>query len=61
MVPEINISGFQEIQCEEQRKINGGAVPIIAAFAVAIFEVVISDWDNFKNGLLGRPEEKKQP
>lgn len=49
---------FREIPAEEQLELNGGAFPLIAALAVAVIEQVISDWDNFKNGLLGRPEEK---
>lgn len=51
-------AGISEIPEEEQLRMNGGSLPVIAALAVVIVAQVIDDWDNFKNGLMGRPEEK---
>ena len=33
-------------------------IPIIAAAGAAAVTEIISDWDNFKAGLLGKPEIK---
>ena len=59
MESELSIPGIQEISRVEQQGINGGIWPIIvSALAGAIVTEILRDWDNFKNGLLGRPEEK---
>ena len=46
----------------EQQEINGGILPLVARFlvgvAVAAVTEIINDWDNFKNGIQGLPEEK---
>jgi hypothetical protein len=46
-----------DLTLTEQREINGGLLweVLIAAVVVA----VINDWDNFKAGLLGKPEKAK--
>lgn len=58
MKSELSIKSFQEIPAGEQQDINGGILPFLAAIAVAVAEEIIRDWDNFKNGLTGQPEEK---
>lgn len=45
------------IPASEQQEINGGN-PFLVAIAVVAIGQIILDWDNFKNGLTGRPEEK---
>ena len=41
---------------EEQQEINGGAFPLLGLVGVAAITQIILDWDNFKAGLMGRPE-----
>jgi len=41
----------------EQRDVNGGF--IWGALIVAAFVAVINDWDNFKDGIAGKPEVAK--
>jgi len=55
----MSLEGFSEISPHEQREINGGIVIrfIVAVVGAAVTEIV-RDWDNFKNGLQGLPEEK---
>jgi hypothetical protein len=55
---ELAIEHFQEIPADELRGTLGGAWPIIVSLALIVVEEIASDWDNFKNGLTGRPEEK---
>jgi hypothetical protein len=50
---------FREIPVIEQQEINGGAIPFLALIGAAAVAQIILDWDNFKNGLMGRPEEKQ--
>jgi hypothetical protein len=50
-------AGFTEIPLDRQEEIQGGIVPFLAAIGIAMIAEVITDWDNFKNGLMGRPEE----
>jgi hypothetical protein len=59
MNTEISNSGFLEIPVLKQQEINGGLVPFLAGLALAALTQVIRDWDNFKNGLMGEPEERK--
>lgn len=60
MKTEQTLEGFSEISMSEQQEINGGIWPIIArivvGLAIAAGTELIDDWDNFKNGLMGRPE-----
>ncbi|MCP4312627.1 MAG: hypothetical protein GY790_15300 [Bacteroidetes bacterium] len=62
MKTEMSLEGFSEISQSEQQEINGGLISIVAALIVvavgAGIAEIISDWDNFKNGLCGRAEEK---
>jgi hypothetical protein len=62
MKTELSLDGFTEIPQSEQQEINGGILPIVARFlvsmAVAAASEIINDWDNFKNGLMGVPEQK---
>ena len=58
MSKEIRTAGFLEVPVLEQQEINGGLVSFLAGVALAAVTQVIRDWDNFKNGLMGEPEEK---
>ncbi len=62
MKTELSLEGFSEISPNEQQEINGGILPffagILSAIVVAAATELMHDWDNFKNGLMGRPEEK---
>jgi hypothetical protein len=62
MKTELSLEGFSEISPNEQQEINGGIWPLFAgvlsAIVVAAATELMHDWDNFKNGLMGRPEEK---
>lgn len=57
MKTELCINSFNEIPEQEQQELNGGVWPFIVAAALLVVNEVIEDWDNFKNGLMGRPEE----
>ncbi len=59
MDSELMIDSFTEISLNEQQELNGGIAPFFVALGIAVVEAVIADWDNFKNGLTGEPEEKK--
>ncbi len=43
-----------DLTLTEQKEVNGGFfwVPL----ALIVIDAVIKDWDNFKNGLAGKPE-----
>jgi hypothetical protein len=56
MKNEICIGDFQEVPLKEQLEINGGLIPFLALIGAAAVTQIILDWDNFKNGLMGRPE-----
>ncbi|MEN8202275.1 MAG: hypothetical protein ABFS28_06745 [Bacteroidota bacterium] len=58
MNSELTIESFRELPVEEQQDIHGGIWPILVSLALIVVEEVVSDWDNFKNGLTGEPEEK---
>lgn len=58
MNSELTIENYQEIPVSEQRGVNGGGIlPFLGSLALIIVEEVVRDWDNFKNGLTGQPEE----
>jgi hypothetical protein len=60
MKNELAIKHFREIPSNEQRDISGGIIlPFLAAVSLLGIGKIIEDWDNFKNGLMGRPEENK--
>lgn len=62
MKTELSLKGFSEIPGSEQEEINGGLLSILAGILIGIATAasaqIMSDWDNFKNGLMGLPEEK---
>lgn len=60
MKTEICIAGFSELSPVELQKASGGIHPILIGAAIAALGQIIVDWDNFKNGLLGRPEVPNQ-
>jgi hypothetical protein len=47
-----------DLTLTEQREVNGGI--LWEALLVAAAIAVISDWDNFKAGLAGKPEIAKK-
>jgi hypothetical protein len=53
-------SNLTEISISESAGINGGGIipTLIAGLIIAGGAQIISDWDNFKNGLAGRREVK---
>jgi len=58
---EIEKYDLQELTFPEKAKINGGFLGIddlIIGVLVAATAAIISDWDNFKNGIAGKPEVK---
>jgi len=57
METELKINGFREMSLPEQQELNGGILQFLAGVAIAATVEIIRDWDNFKNGLTGRPEE----
>lgn len=61
MKTELSLEGFSEISSSEQQEINGGIWSIVARIvvgvAIAAATELIDDWDNFKNGLQGLPEQ----
>lgn len=62
MKTKLSLEGFSEISRAEQEEISGGLLPfilpILSGLLLAAGTEIIEDWDNFKNGLMGRPEEK---
>ncbi|MEN8156869.1 MAG: hypothetical protein ABFS10_07955 [Bacteroidota bacterium] len=62
METEIFAGDFREIDLREQQEINGGVFPILVGIVIGITVTaggeLFRDWDNFKNGLTGRPEEE---
>jgi hypothetical protein len=53
---ELCTGNFRTIPLREQQEINGGAFPLLGLIGVAAITQIILDWDNFKAGLMGRPE-----
>jgi len=56
---ETSTGGFIPLNRNELPDIRGGCpmvVPILVGLAIAAGSEIISDWDNFKAGLLGNPE-----
>ena len=59
MNKNLHPEGFREVPHSEQGEINGGFWPaVLAGVIIAGTAEILQDWDNFKNGLLGRPEVK---
>ena len=62
MRKELLLEGFSEVSQSEQQEINGGILPffvgLLSGIIVAAATELFDDWDNFKNGLQGLPEQK---
>jgi hypothetical protein len=56
MKTEICAGNFSEIPMHEQLETNGGGLHFLILAGAAAVTQIILDWDNFKNGLMGRPE-----
>jgi hypothetical protein len=55
-----NYTGFRSLEREELYQTRGGVLAAIAAgLIIAAGAAIINDWDNFKAGLMGRPEMPK--
>ena len=57
----LKTNGLVEMSSSELEETNGGMlwyVAIAVGVAIASATEIISDWDNFKNGLTGSPEVK---
>ena len=61
----LELMGVQEMNVQEMKDENGGiafwaavAIGVLIGTAVGANVQIMSDWDNFKNGLLGLAEEK---
>jgi len=54
-------NNYVELSKSELRQIDGGSImgPLLAGLIITCAAKIIDDWDNFKNGLAGRPEQKK--
>jgi len=51
---------YVELQSSELMRVEGGFWQTLAAgLIIAVAVEIMNDWDNFKNGIAGRPEEKK--
>ncbi len=61
MKNNVNSEHFRLIPQAKQQEINGGAIPFFVLIGAAAVTQIIIDWDNFKNGLMGRPEDKGVP
>ena len=49
---------FHPMDRNELHETQGGAWAILIGIGIAAGAAIINDWDNFKNGLFGRPEVK---
>ena len=62
MKTNLALEGFSDLSLSEQQGINGGILPFVAGLLsgilIAAGTEIIEDWDNFKNGLQGLPENK---
>ena len=57
---EFNAAGLLPLNAEEERNICGGFwSQLLGGGLVAAGRAIISDWDNFKAGLMGEPERQK--
>lgn len=54
-----NLAYFQELNTDELNRTRGGIFWfLVGGVVLAITREVLSDWDNFKAGLMGQPEIK---
>ena len=62
MRKKLELEGFSEVSQSEQQEINGGILPfalgLLSGILIAAATELLDDWDNFKNGLQGLPEQK---
>lgn len=58
MKNELTIQNFKDIPRQALQDINGGFWQFVIPLALVAIDEIVGDWDNFKNGLMGRPEEK---
>ncbi len=51
---------FLPLNREEMYETQGGSIllAILCGVVIAASGEIFGDWDNFKNGLMGRPEEQ---
>ena len=50
---------FHPMEPDEMHETYGGILAaIFVGLTIAAGAAIINDWDNFKNGLMARPEEK---
>lgn len=50
---------FHPMERDEMHETHGGILgAIFIGLTIAAGAAIINDWDNFKNGLMARPEEK---
>jgi hypothetical protein len=54
-------NNYVELSQSELRQVEGGSIigPLIAGLIITAVAQIVGDWDNFKNGLAGRPEVVK--
>lgn len=54
-------NNYVQLSETELRQTEGGSIlgGLAIGVAITIFAQIIGDWDNFKNGIAGRPEVKK--
>ncbi len=54
-------NNYVELNESELKQIEGGSIlgGLAIGLAITVFAQIVGDWDNFKNGLAGRPEVKK--
>lgn len=53
-------NNYVELSESELRQIEGGSIigPLFAGLIITAVAKILDDWDNFKNGVAGRPEQK---
>ena len=58
---ELNEQVFEPIDPSVCQEVRGGSIfaAILIGIGLAAGEAIIEDWDNFKAGLLGKPEVSK--
>ena len=50
---------MKELEKSELMEVDGGVLPWVIAVGIAAIVQVISDWDNFERGFLGKPYKEK--
>ena len=52
---------YVELNESELKQIEGGSIlgGLAIGLIITAFAQIVGDWDNFKNGIVGRPEVKK--